>query len=256
MAMAGRKKGDSDMRFQTILTAVVAWAALAIIVTPKAHADRYLWLGAVNENWSNELNWFNTSTFDYPDGYPNGSNDDARFSLRGIVRITSGLAASHCVVVQNFTIDSGACPVVSYCLIIRGRLTIENGGCLTLENGGTVELTANNMSHPIGGSLFLDGAGAILRISGNATLDPHTPPGQNPDYGKVRGLDQNAAIEICRGQTLTNNITICGRMTIRSVDCSSAGPVPGGGTAPLPLRPKVQTQPRASVAGAAGDNGT
>ena len=244
------------MRFQTILTAIVAWAALAILVTPNAHADRYLWLGAVNESWSNELNWFNTSTFGYPDGYPNGPNDDARFSTRGTVRITSGMAASDCDVVHHLTIDNGTHLIISDCLIINGRLTIENGGSLTIESGVFVELAANNMSHRIGGSIFLDGAGAILRISGNATLDPHTPPGQNPNFGKVRGLDNNAAIEICKGQTLTNNITICGMMTIRSVDCSSSGTVPGGGTAPLPLRPKVQTQPRASVAGVAGDNST
>ncbi|MEE9296592.1 MAG: hypothetical protein V3W34_16735 [Phycisphaerae bacterium] len=244
------------MRFKTILTAIIAWAALAIIVTPNAHADRYLWLGAVNENWSNELNWFNISTFDYPDSYPNGPHDDARFSVRGAVRITSGIAASGCVVAQNLKIDNGTHLVISYCLIIRGRLTIENGGSLTIDCGGTVELAANNRSHPIGGSIFLACFSSKLRISGNATLDPHTPPGQNPDYGKVRGLDNDAAIEICKGQTLTNNITVCGMMTIRSADCSSTDQDPGGATSPPPLRPKVQTQPRASVAGAAGDNGT
>ena len=190
------------------------------------------------------------------DEYPNGPNDDARFSTRGTVRITPDIAASHCDVVHHLTIDSGTHLTYSDCLIITGRLTIENGGSLTIESGVFVELAANNMSHRIGGYIFLDGAGSRLRISGNATLDPHTPPGQNPDYGKVRGRDENAAIEICKGQTLTNNITICGRMTIRSVDCSSSDTVPGGGTALLPLRPKVQTQPRASVAGVAGDNGT
>ena len=235
------------MRFQTILTALVAWAALAIIVTPNAHADRYLWLGAVNENWSNELNWFNTSTFDFPDGYPNGSNDDARFSTRGTVRITSDIAASHCDVVHHLTIDNGTHLIISDCLIITGRLTIENDGSLTIESGVFVELAANNMSHRIGGYIFLDGAGARLRISGNATLDPHTPPGQNPDYGKVQGQHNNAAIEICKGQTLTNNITICGMMTIRSVDRSSAGQDPSGGSAAAtPPTQGPNTQPRAS----------
>lgn len=238
------------MRFKTILTAIIAWAALAIIGSPNAHADRYLWLGAVNENWSNELNWFNTSTFDYPDSYPNGPSDDARFSVRGTVRITSGMAAFGCHVVQNLTIDSGTHLVIHHCLIIKGRLTIEKGGSLTIESVASVRLAANNMSHPIGGWIFLAGPSATLRISGDATLDPHTPPGQNPDYGEVRGLHNDAAIEICNGQTLTNNITICGMMTIRSVSCPHTATSPSGRATPPPrVRPKVQTQPRASTAG-------
>ena len=245
------------MRFQTILTAVIAWAALAIIVTPNARADRYLWLGAVNENWSNEFNWFNTSTFDYPDGYPNGPNDDARFSVRGTIRITSGMAAGGCDVFRNLIIESGTHLVFCNCLIIKGKLTIEKGGSLTIGCAATVELAANNMSHRIGGSIFLDGSGATLRISGNATLDPHTPPGQDPDFGKVRGRHPGAAIEICRGQTLTNNITICGMMTIQSAICPGTVTSSSGRAIPPPrLRPKVQTQAKASGAGAAEDNGT
>ena len=244
------------MRFQTILTAIIAWAALAIIVTPNAHADRYLWLGAVNENWSNELNWFNTSTFDYPDSYPNGPYDDARFSVRGTVRITSGMAVPGCDVVHNLIVASGTHLVFSDCLIITGRLTIENGGSLTIDCGGTVELAANNMRHRIGGSIFLACFSSILRISGNATLDPHTPPGQDPDFGEVRGQHNDAAIRICKDRTLTNNITICGMMTIQSATCSSTTTSPSGRTTPPPRLggPKVQTRPRASGAGTARDN--
>ena len=242
------------MRFQTILTAVIAWTALAIIVTPNAHADRYLWLGAVNENWSNELNWFNTSTFDYPDGYPSGPYDDARFSVRGTIRITSGTTPSGCDVVRNFRIDSGTCLVIPHCLIIKGRLTIENGGCLTIGCAATVVLAANNMSHRIGGAILLACSSSIFRISGNAKLDPHTPPGQNPDYGKVQGLHNDAVIEICRGKTLTNNITVCGMMTIQSANCPGTVTSSSGRAIPPPrLRPKVQTQAKASEA---GDNGT
>ena len=211
------------MRFQTILTAVIAWAALAIIVTPNAHADRYLWLGAVSENWSNELNWFNTSTFDYPDGYPNDPSDDARFSVRGAVRITSGMAAAGCDVVCNLTIDSGTYLGISDCLILECRLTIENGGSLTIDGGGTVELAGDGVSHKIGGCILLTSSTSILLISGDASLDPFTDPhsvavgGQHLQFGRVQGQNNNAQIQIKRGKTLTNNITVCGQMIIKAV---------------------------------------
>lgn len=162
-----------------------------------------------------------------------------------------------CEVVLNLTIDSETHLVYSDCLFIAGRLTIEKGGSLTIDCGGTVELAANNISHPIGGSIVLACSSSILRISGNATLDPHTPPGQDPDFGKVQGQDNNAAIEICKGNTLTNNITVCGMMTIRSVSCSSSATSPPGRQATVPrAQREIQTQSKAPPAEAAEGNDT
>ena len=238
------------MRIKSILTAGLALIATTLAGSPPAHADDFLWLGLnPSGGWVDQSNWLNLDD-PFLGGYPNGPNHDARFTTRGTVRITSGMAVPGCDVVHNLIVASGTHLVFSDCLIITGRLTIENGGSLTIDCGGTVELAANNMSHRIGGSIFLACSTSILRISGNATLDPHTPPGQDPNFGKVRGQHNDAAIRICKDKTLTNNITICGMMTIQSATCSNTTTSPSGrATSPPRLRPKVQTQPRASGAG-------
>ncbi len=104
----------------------------------------------------------------------------------------------------------------------NGRLTIEPGGTLGIANG-RVELAGDGVSHKIGGYVLLTSSTSTLLISGDATLDPFTKPfissggGPGPQFGKVQGLNGSAEIQIKRGKTLTNNITICGQMIIKAV---------------------------------------
>ena len=211
------------MRVKMILTTVIAWAALAIIGTPHgAHADDFLWLGAVDNDWRNELNWFNITTYSFPDDYPHGPNADVLISSipgRGTAVVLS--AEPGCEEVQNLTIDDCRMTITG-CLRVRGKLTIKTNACLTIDCGGTLELAGNNTSHKIGGFVYLACSTSTLRISGNATLNPYTPPAGNPVYGNVQGQDNAAEIVICNSKTLINNITLSGMMVIKSGSCSTA----------------------------------
>lgn len=118
--------------------------------------------------------------------------------------------------VQNLFIGNGATVSVMGWLAINRKLVIEAGGTLSID-GGIVKLTENNASHEIGGQIKLTIPGSTLLLTGDVTLDPHTPPGaEKRDIGRIIGQNRTAVIEIPKGKTLTSNIVIQGPMSVRS----------------------------------------
>lgn len=232
------------MRIKSILTAGLALIATTLAATPPTYADDFLWLG-VNPSggWIDQSNWLNLDD-PFLGGYPNGSDDNAFITIPGRVEIKPDPAAGGCSVsICNLKIRAGRSVVVSGCLTIGCKLTIEpaeNGkkeGMLIILSGGTVQLTKDDQSHEIGGLINLTGSSSRLRIKGDATFDPFTQGGQDPVHGNVKGQHNYAAIEICKGKTLTNNITIHGQMTIQSATCETTA---GGGPAGQQHRSSAQ----------------
>ena len=218
------------MRIKSILTAGLALIAITLAGSPPTYADDFLWLGLNPAGgWTDQANWLNTTTFHYPDGYPHDARDNADFATPGRVEIKPDPAAGRCfVIVCNLKIRAGTSVVVLGCVTIGCKLTIEPGGSLIIQ-GGLVVLTADK-EHEIGGLIILTNSTSRLRIKGNATFDPFTQGGGDPVYGYVKGQHNNATIEICEGKTLTNNITICGQMTIQSATCGTTGGSEPAGT--------------------------
>ena len=222
------------MRIKSILTAGLALIAITLTGSAPAYADDFHWLG-VNPSggWTDQANWLNTTTLHYPDGYPHDAHDNADFATPGRVEIKPDPAAGgRCVAVCNLKIKAGNSVVVTGCLTIGCKLTIEPSepekpeGRLIIQ-GGLVVLTADK-EHEIGGLINLTDSSSRLRIEGNATFDPFTQGGADPVFGNVEGQHNDAVIEICGGKTLTNNITVHGQMTIQSATC---GTTAGGGPA-------------------------
>ena len=205
------------MRFKMISTTVIAWAALAIIA-PNAHADDFLWLGVnPSTGWTDQSNWLNLDD-PFLGGYPNGPDDNAFITIPGRVQIMPDPATGGCgpMISCNLNINSGDVRIENCTLTVRCKLTIKPGASLSINSGGTLILTGDDVTHEIGGDLKLTASDSILRIEGDATFDPHTQGGGDPVFGKVRGQDDAAEVQIKRDKTLTNNITFCGRMIIRS----------------------------------------
>ncbi len=215
------------MRSKSILTVGLALIAITLIGSRAAHADRFRWLGIDPEaGWCNEINWINLDSR-YPDGYPDDANDKA-FVGAGVFIGCVGLCGD--TTLGALVIEDDGCVFVTdgHTLTItdagthNGRVTIEPGGTLGIANG-RVELAGDGVSHKIGGSVLLTSSTSTLLISGDATLDPFTKRfsssggGPRPVYGYVKGQHNTAEIQIKRGKTLTNNITICGQMIIKAV---------------------------------------
>ena len=215
------------MRIKSILTVGLALIAITLIGSRTAHADRFRWLGTDPElEWCNPANWLNLDDpflGDYPD-----DADDKAFVGAGVFNGGVGLCSD--TTIGALVIEDDGCVSVTngHTLTItdtgtrNGRLTIEPGGTLGIASG-RVELAGDGVSHKIGGYVSLTSSTSTLLISGDATLDPFTKRfissggGPGPQFGKVQGLNGSAEIQITRGKTLTNNITICGQMIIKAV---------------------------------------
>ncbi|MEE9231227.1 MAG: hypothetical protein V3U86_11020 [Acidobacteriota bacterium] len=213
------------MRTKSILTAGLALIATTLTGSPPAYADDFLWLG-VNPSggWADQSNWLNLDD-PFLGGFPNGSDDNAFITIPGRIEIKSVQAEGGCHAffsLCNLRINAGTTVWVSGCLTISCKLTIEPSepglpeGKLIILQGGTVVLLDDDVKHEIGGLIQLSSSGSTLRIEGDATLDPFTEGGGDPVYGRVKGQNNDAEIQIERGKTLTNNITVCGMMTIRT----------------------------------------
>lgn len=215
------------MRIKSILTAGLALIAITLTGSPPAYADDFLWLGIdLEAGWCDEINWLNLDSR-YPDGYPDDADDKA-FVGAAVFNGCVGLCGD--TTIGALVIQDDGCVFVTngHTLTItdtgtrNGRLTIEPGGTLGIANG-RVELAGDGVSHKIGGYVLLTSSTSTLLISGDATLDPFTKRfissggGPRPVYGKVKGQNNSAEIQIKRGKTLTNNITICGQMIIKAV---------------------------------------
>ncbi len=205
------------MQFKMISTTVIAWAALAIIVAPNAHADDFLWLGInPSSGWTDQANWLNLDD-PFLGGYPDGPDHNAFITIPGRVEIMPDPATGGCNPMSscNLTVN-GDLRITNCTLTVTCKLTIKPGASLSINGGGTLVLKGDDVNHEIGGDLILTASSAVLRIEGDATFDPHTQGGGDPVYGKVKGQNNAAEVQIKRGKTLTNNITFCGQMIIRS----------------------------------------
>ncbi len=214
------------MRIKSILTAGLAVIAITLTGSPPAYADDFLWLGLnPSAGWTDQSNWIN---LDNPllEGYPDGPDHNAFITIPGRVEIKPVPAAVGChpISLCNLRIRAGTTLVVSGCLAIKCKLTIEPSehglaaGALIIIKGGRVVLLDDDVKHEIGGLIQLSSSGSTLRIEGDATLDPFTQGAGDPVPGHVRGEDTVASeIVIKRGKTLTNNILIHGQMTIKAV---------------------------------------
>ena len=206
------------MRIKSILTAGLALIAITLAGSPPTYAEDFLWLGLnPSGGWTDQSNWLNLDD-PFLGGYPNGSDDNAFITIPGRVEIRPVPATGGCtspIIVCNLNVNNGDLRV-STCLTVGCKLTIKPNASLSINGGGTLVLTGDGVSHEIGGDLNLTAAGAKLRIEGDATFDRFTQGGQDPAHGKVRGLDNAAEVQIKRGKTLTNNITFCGQMIIRT----------------------------------------
>ena len=226
------------MRIKSILTAGLALIAVTLAATPPTYADDFLWLGLnPSGGWTDQSNWLNLDD-PFLGGYPNGSDDNAFITIPGRVEIRPVPATGGCtspIIVCNLNVNNGDLRVPT-CLTVGCKLTIKPNASLSI-NGGTLVLTGDDVNHEIGGDLNLTVASSTLRIEGDATFDPFTQGGQDPVYGNVKGQHNYAAIEICKGKALTNNITIHGQMTIQSATCETTA---GGGPAGQQHRSSAQ----------------
>ncbi|MCH8824793.1 MAG: hypothetical protein IH984_14945 [Planctomycetes bacterium] len=218
------------MRPKTNLITILAFSAVTLLGQSTTLADDFEWIADGRGEWTDAENWKKTSGKS-DRTFPNHISDSATIIGPGQCEIVPTPIAGACLSGCNLTIRAGATLRVSTCLTIKCKLTIEPNGTLLINSNATVELTRDNANHEIGGYIKLTGSGATLLISGDATLDPFTPPGHDPQstFGKIQGLNNDACIAICNGKTLTNNITICGMMTIKSTICGST--TAGGETA-------------------------
>lgn len=216
------------MRIRSIPTAVFALISILFMGVRTAQADTYLWLGVdPGTGWCDEMNWINLDGLSLA-GYPDDEDDKAIVGA-GLSNGCVGLCGD--ITIGALVIQDDGCVFVTdgHTLTItnagtrNGRLTIEppsTGGVLIIGNGGTVDLAGNDVTHKIGGDVLLTSATSVLVISGDAKLNPFSGSGDgqpHPVFGKVRGQHNNAQIQIKRGKTLTNNITVCGMMTIKTV---------------------------------------
>ncbi len=205
------------MRIKSILTAGLALIAITLTGSPPAYADDFLWLGVnPSSGWADQSNWLNLDD-PFLGGYPDGPDHNAFITIPGRVEIKPVPAAGGCLplFVCNLNVNHGDLRV-STCLTVGCKLTIKPNASLSIKQGGTLALRGNDVNHEIGGYLNLTASGAILRIEGDATFDPFTQGGGDPVFGKVKGQNNSAEIQIERGKTLTNNITVCGMMIIRT----------------------------------------
>ncbi len=204
------------MRIKSILTAGLALIATTLAASPPTYADDFLWLGLNPPGgWTDQSNWLNLDD-PFLGGYPNGSDDNAFITIPGRVEIMPVPGAGGCAfAVCNLNVNSGALRI-STCITVECKLTIKPSASLSINQGGTLVLAGDDVNHEIGGYLKLTATDAKLRIEGDATFDPFTQGGGDPVYGNVQGQKNDAKIQIKRGKTLTNNITVCGQMTIES----------------------------------------
>ena len=206
------------MRIRPILTAGFALIAITLTASPPAYADDFLWLG-VNPSggWTDQSNWLNLDD-PFLGGYPDGLDDSAFITIPGRVEIMGDPAAGGCGPMSscNLNVNSGDLRISNCTLTVGCKLTIKPGASLSINDGGTLVLTGDDENHEIGGDLKLTASTAELRIEGDATFDPHTQGGGDPVFGKVKGQNNAAEVQIKRGKTLTNNITFCGNMKITS----------------------------------------
>ena len=216
------------MRIKSILTASLALIAITLIGNRTAHADNFRWLGVDPElEWCNPANWLNLKD-PFLGDYPDDADDKAFVGagvFNGCVRLCGDTTIGALVIQDDgwVLVTDGHTLTVTDTGTRNGRLTIEPGGTLRIETKGRVELAGDGVSHKIGGYVLLTSSTSRLLISGDATLDPFTKPfissggGPGPQFGKVKGQNNSAEIQIKRGKTLTNNITICGQMIIKAV---------------------------------------
>ena len=211
------------MRIKSILTAGLALIATTLAGSPPAYADDFLWLGLnPSGGWVDQSNWLNLDD-PFLGGYPDGPDHNAFITIPGRVELKSLQTEGGCPAFSlcGLRINAGTTVWVSGCLTITCELTIEpsepglaEGKLIILQNSTVV--LADDANHEIGGLIKLRSSGSTLRIEGDATLDPFTEGGGDPRFGRVKGQHNYAEIQIKGGKTLTNNITVCGQMTIRT----------------------------------------
>ena len=177
------------------------------------NADDFEWVAQTGGEWRHPDNWRK------PSGgtdrmFPDHADDNAFISGAGCCSLKQ--VAFQYLSVQSLFIGNGATVSIMGWLAINRKLVIEAEGTLSID-GGIVKLTGNNVSHEIGGQIKLTTPGSTLLFTGDAILNPHTPPGgKKRALGHVIGQSHTAVIEIAKGKTLTNNIVIQGPMGIRS----------------------------------------
>ena len=205
------------MRIRPILTAGFALIAITLTGSTPIDADDFLWLG-INPSggWTDQSNWLNLDD-PFLGGYPDGPDHNAFITIPGRVEIMPDPATGGCNPMSscNLTVN-GDLRITNCTLTVTCKLTIKPGASLSINGGGTLVLKGDDVNHEIGGDLILTASSAVLRIEGDATFDPHTQGGGDPVYGKVKGQDDAAEFQIKRGKTLTNNITVCGQMIIKT----------------------------------------
>ena len=203
---------DGERTTRTLRVPSLALQSQALRVSP-VNADDFEWVAQKGGEWQHPVNWKK------PSGgtdrmFPNHADDNAFVSGAGCCSLKP--AAFQYLNVQNLFIGNDATVSIMGWLAINRKLVIEAGGTLSID-GGIVKLTENDASHEIGGQIKLATPGSMLLFTGDAILNPHTPPGAEKGYlGRIIGQYQTAVIEIAKGKTLTNNIVIQGPMSIRS----------------------------------------
>ena len=148
--------------------------------------------------------------------FPDHPDDNAFISGAGCCNVKPAATFQY-LKVQNLFIGNGAIVSIMGWLAINRKLVIEAGGTLSID-GGLVKLIENNASHEIGGQIKLTAPGSTILFTGDAIINPHTPPGaEKRDLGRIIGQNYTAVIAIAKGKTLTNNIGIFGPLSIRSL---------------------------------------
>lgn len=184
-----------------------------IRVSP-VNADDFEWVAQTGGEWRHPANWKKPSSRTSDRMFPGHADDNAFISGAGCCSLKQ--ATFQYLSVQNLFIGNGATVSIMGWLAINRKLLIEAGGTLSID-GGIVKLTEDKTNHEIGGQIKLIAPGSMLLFTGDAILNPYTPPGaEKRDIGRIIGQNRTAVIQIAKGKTLTNNVVIQGPMSIRS----------------------------------------
>lgn len=220
------------MHFKTMLVASIAFTGLAVCGGNATGQDVFTWTGADATDgsvWKDADNWSSSGG-----GYPVDAGDKA------IIRFVDGepdpildLAGANLTIGDLLVEDDGYLIIrdttgADNMLILTntdasrdGKLVMEVGALMDIGAGGAMQF-ANGVTHEIGGDLRLLSSTSDLLVYWNVTFGPYDPTG-TPDYGMIEGQDNDARIQIkahnvlTSSYTLTNEISIAGRMTVEPI---------------------------------------
>lgn len=162
------------------VTLMLVIGIIGLVASPAQAADRYFCV--TTGDWNVAANWDSDAPCE--DGNPGVPGQDDR----AIIQSGQTCSLDSSDLVDAITVES------------TGKLSVESGKVLTLKGEN------NNSTSTISGNVKLEGSGSEIAV----TTTDHTFDGS----GSITGHNSAAVISITFGETLTNEVTIHGKLLI------------------------------------------